>query len=74
MNISRNYNRKPYSNQSLIDCSLSLLSNLSYLFYLQRFESLSYAITYGRIRKTQKLAANAFKAIYKACVKQRGEV
>jgi hypothetical protein len=56
----------------LIDCNLSLLSDLSYLFYLQHHEPLSFAIAYERVRKAQKLTISAFKAIYKAYVKQRG--
>jgi hypothetical protein len=68
------HTRKSYSNQILIDCSLSFLSDLSYLFYLQRHEPLSYAIAYERVRKAQKLTISAFKAIYKAYVKQRGAV
>jgi hypothetical protein len=65
-NPSPNFTRK-----ELIDCNLSLLSDLSYLFYLQRHEPLSYAIAYERVRKAQKLTISAFKAIYKAYVKQR---
>ena len=61
-----------FTRKELIDCSLSLLSDLSYLFYLQRYKPLSYAITYERVRKAQKLAISGFKAIYKAYVKQRG--
>ena len=56
----------------LIDCNLSLLSDLSYLFYLQRHEPLSFAIAYERVRKAQRLTISEFKAIYKAYLKQRG--
>jgi hypothetical protein len=69
MNIN-NYTPKSVN----IDCNLSFLSDLSYLFYLQRNEPLSYAIAYERVRKAQKLTISAFKAIYKAYVKQRGAV
>lgn len=62
-----------FTRKELIDCNLSLLSDLSYLFYLQRHEPLSYAIAYERVRKAQKLTISAFKAIYKAYVKQRGD-
>ncbi len=66
------HTRKSYSNQILIDFSLSFLSDLSYLFYLQRHEPLSYAIAYERVRKAQKLTISAFKAIYKAYKLERG--
>lgn len=61
-----------FTRKRLIDCNLSLLSDLSYLFYLQRHEPLSFAIAYERVRKAQRLTISAFKAIYKAYVKQRG--
>ncbi len=61
-----------FTRKGLIDCNLSLLSDLSYLSYLQRYEPLSFAIAYERVRKAQKLTISGFKAIYKAYVKQRG--
>lgn len=61
-----------FTRKALIDYPLSFLSDLSYLFYLQRYEPLSYAIAYERVRKAQKLSISAFKAIYKAYMKQRG--
>jgi hypothetical protein len=69
------FNPSPYfTRKELIDFPLSLISDLSYLFYLQRNEPLSFAIAYERVRKAQKLTISAFKAIYKAYVKQRGAV
>ena len=61
-----------FTRKRLIDCNLSLLSDLSYLFYLQRHEPLSFAIAYERVRKAQRLTISGFKAIYKAYLKQRG--
>ncbi len=67
------FNPSPhFTRKELIDYSLSLISDLSYLFYLQRHEPLSYAIAYERVSKAKKLTINAFKAIYKAYELQRG--
>jgi hypothetical protein len=63
-----------FTRKGLIDFPLSLVSDLSYLSYLQRHEPLSFAIAYERVRKAQKLTISAFKAIYKAYKLQRGAV
>lgn len=61
-----------FTRKELIDFNLSLLSNLSYLFYLQCHEPLNFAIQYPQIRKALGYGIGEFKAIYAAYVKQRG--
>lgn len=56
-------NPSPYS---------SLLSTLSQLYYLQRFEPFFFSLEYPRIRKALGYGIGEFKAIYKAYLKQRG--
>ena len=64
--------------QNLAGCNPSLhcnlLSLLSQLYYLQRFEPLSFALKYPEIRKALGYGIGEFKAIYKAYLKQRGAV
>ena len=49
-----------------IDNLLSSLSDLSYLFYLQRNKPLSYAIAKVKVRKTLKLTLSEFHDIHTA--------
>ncbi|MFZ4558146.1 MAG: hypothetical protein ACOYN8_17410 [Pseudanabaena sp.] len=51
-----------------------LLSDLSYLFYLQRHEPLSYAIAKVKVRKAFNLTLAEFRDIYTAYKLQRGAV
>ena len=50
----------------------SLLSSLSQLYYLQRFEPFFFTLEYPKTRKALGYGIGEFKAIYKAYVKQRG--
>jgi hypothetical protein len=62
--------------QNLAGCNpslySSLLSTLSQLYYLQRFEPFFFTLEYPRIRKALGYGIAEFKAIYTAYVKQRG--
>ena len=60
-----------FTRKELVDCNLSLLSDLSYLFYLQRNEPLSYAIAKVKLRKALKLTLTDFSDIYTAYVNER---
>ncbi len=57
-----------------IDNPLSLLSDLSYLFYLQRNKPLSYAIAKVKVCKALKLTFTEFHDIYTAYKLQREAV
>lgn len=60
-------------NSTNLKAETSLLSALSHLYYLDRHEPLSFAIQYSETRKALGYGISAFKAIYKAYVKQRGD-
>jgi hypothetical protein len=51
--------------RNIVDPSLSFLSDLSYLFYLETHEPFSFALLKVKLRKAYKLTLSEFSAIYR---------
>ena len=57
-----------------IDIYRYILSELSYLLYLENHEPLNFALAKVKLRKSLKLTITEFRAIYNAYKLQRGGV